>query len=78
MPSITIDIDLDDYDDPELVHELRARGYYVADDDTFEITKENKLDDDDLDLLLELVDKNNNNVYTNRVRDKLHGQRRYG
>lgn len=31
--TISIDVDLDDFDDKELIEELRARGYYVGDED---------------------------------------------
>jgi hypothetical protein len=76
--TVEVDVDLDEFGDEEIVRELKARGYYVQKKSLKEVMGwDDKLDDDDLDLLLELVDKNNNNVYTNRVRDKLHRQRRY-
>jgi hypothetical protein len=70
MAYVTVDVDvyLDEFDNDELVEELKARGYHVQ-DEPFE---DNKLDKFELDFLLDLVDKNNKDVYTNRVRDKLH------
>ena len=76
MPTIStyvdVDVDLDDFDTGELVEELESRGYYVSDDPVPEM---DALDKFELDWLLELVDKNNKDVYTNRVRDKLHNLR---
>ena len=73
MAYITVDVDinLDEFDDDEIVEELEARGYYVQ-KESFEF---NKLDKYDLDFMLDLVDKNNTDVYTNRVRDKLYNLR---
>jgi hypothetical protein len=70
MANITVDVDveLDEFDDDELVEELEHRGYNVS-KNSIEI---DALDKYELDFLLELVDKNNKDVYTNRVRDKLH------
>ena len=68
MAYVTVDVDLDEFDDDEIVEELKDRGYHVQ-DEPFE---DNKLDKFELDFLLDLVDKNNTDVYTNRVRDKLH------
>jgi hypothetical protein len=76
MPTIStyvdVDVDLDDFDTGELVEELESRGYYVSDDPVPEM---DALDKYEIDWLLELVDKNNKDVYTNRVRDKLHNLR---
>ena len=76
MPTIStyvdVDVDLDDFDTGELVEELESRGYYVSDDPVPEM---DALDKFELDWLLELVDKNNKDVYTNRVRDKLYNLR---
>jgi hypothetical protein len=66
--TVDVDVDLDEFDDDELVKELKWRGYHVQ-KDPFE---HNKLDKFELDFLLDLVDKNNTDVYTNIVRDKIH------
>ena len=70
MPYVTVDvdIDLDEFDDDEIVEELQARGYNVHK----EPPENNELDKFEIDFLLDLVDKNNTDVYTNRIRDKLH------
>ena len=70
MPYVTVDvdIDLDEFDDDEIVEELEARGYNVQK----EPLENNELDKFEFDFLLDLVDKNNTDVYTNRIRDKLH------
>ena len=72
--TVTVDVDvyiddvINEMDDKELIDELNSRGYHVE-KDPFE---HNDIDKFELDWLLELVDKNNKDVYTNRVRDKLH------
>ena len=70
MTTITVDVDvyLDEFDDDEIVEELQARGYNVHK----EPLEDNELDKFEFDFLLDLVDKNNTDVYTNRIRDKLH------
>jgi hypothetical protein len=70
MAYVTVDVDvyLDEFDNDELVEELKARGYHVQKDPV----EHNDIDKFELDWLLELVDKNNTDVYTNRVRDKLY------
>ena len=70
MPYVTVDvdIDLDEFDDDEIVEELQARGYNVKK----EPLEKDELDKFEIDFLLDLVDKNNTDVYTNRIRDKLH------
>jgi hypothetical protein len=70
MANITVDVDveLDEFDDDELVEELEHRGYNVSKNPI----EMDALDKYALDFLLDLVDKNNKDVYTNRVRDKLH------
>ena len=71
MPYVTVDVDVDltEFDNDELIEELEHRGFNVSRDP---IPEMDALDKYELDFLLELVDKNNTNVYTNRVRDKLH------
>lgn len=70
MANITVDVDVDlnEVDDDEIVEELEHRGYNVS-KNSIEM---DALDKYELDFLLDLVDKNNKDVYTNRVRDKLH------
>jgi hypothetical protein len=66
MTSITIDIDLDDFDDDEIVDELVARGYHVSknkDIDSFT--------DEDFMLMLNLIDGVTETIEIRRLRDKL-------
>ena len=70
--TVDVDVDLDDFDTDELIEELESRGHYTSSDP---IPEMDALDKYELDWLLELVDKNNKDVYTNRVRDKLHNLR---
>ena len=70
--TVDVDVDLDEFDNDELVEELESRGFNVSSEPILEI---DALDKYELDFLLELVDKNNKDVYTNRVRDKLHALR---
>jgi hypothetical protein len=71
MAYVTVDVDvnLDEFDDDEIVEELESRGFNVSSEP---IPEMDALDMYELDFLLDLVDKNNKDVYTNRVRDKLH------
>jgi len=71
MAYVTVDVELNEFDDEEIVYELKERGYSVQ-KESFEF---NKLDKYELDFILDLVDKNNTDVYTNRVRDKLYNLR---
>ena len=76
MAYITVDVDinLDEFDDDEIVEELEARGYYVQ-KESFEF---NKLDKYDLDFMLDLVNTSDNPLYTkSTLREKLLGAR-YG
>ena len=66
--TVDVDVDLDEFDDDGLVEELEHRGYNVSKNPI----EMDALDKYALDFLLDLVDKNNKDVYTNRVRDKLH------
>lgn len=71
MPTITVDVDvyLDEFDDDELVEEVKARGYTVLEEQV------EKFDTEDWKLLLEIVDTVPETVYTRRVREKLMNQR---
>jgi len=66
---VDVDIDLDDFDNDDLIEELESRGFNVSSEP---IPEMDAFDKYELDFLLDLVDKNNKDVYTNRVRDKLH------
>jgi len=67
--TVDVDIDLDEFDDDELVEEVKARGYTVVEEEV------EKFDMEDWKLLLEIVDTVPETVYTRRVRDKLMHQR---
>lgn len=70
MAYISVEVELDEFDDDEIIEELKGRGYYVDKNgvDT------NELDREDLDLLLELVQTGSSTqpAYMKmRVEDKL-------
>lgn len=67
--TVDVDIDLDEFDDDELVEEVKARGYTVVEEEV------EKFDMEDWKLLLEVIDTVPETVYTRRVRDKLMNQR---
>ena len=71
--TVTIDVDVDvtlnDFDDDDLVEELKSRGYKVNIEELS--PDEADLDKFDLDYLINLVDADNQSWYTRRVRDKL-------
>jgi hypothetical protein len=67
--TVDVDVDLNEFDNDELIDELESRGFNVSSEP---IPEMDALDMYELDFLLDLVDKNNKDVYTNRVRDKLH------
>ena len=67
--TVDVDIDLDVFDDDEIVEELTARGYTVVEEEV------EKFDMEDWKLLLEIVDTVPETVYTRRVREKLMNQR---
>jgi hypothetical protein len=64
MPSVTVDIDLDDFDNDDLVNELQERGYTVS-------QYSNQLTHDDLMLLQQLLDTDLKNWEHTRLRDKI-------
>ena len=72
MPYVTVDvdIDLDEFNDDEIVAELEARGYTVLEQEEVK-----KFEMEDWKLLLEIVDTVPETVYTRRVREKLMNQR---
>ena len=67
--TVDVDVDLDEFDDDEIVEELTARGYTVNKGDVL------GFDMEDWKLLLEIVDTVPETVYTRRVREKLMNQR---
>ena len=69
MAYVTVDVDLDEFDDDELVEEVKTRGYTVVEEDV------EKFHMEDWKLLLEIVDTVPETVYTRRVREKLMDQR---
>ena len=62
---VDVDIDLDEFDDRELVEEMKLRGYSCAKGD------EGGLNREDWQYLIEMLDKQPETWYTRRVRDKL-------
>ena len=63
--SVEVEVDLQDLESDHMVEELELRGYFVAEEDP------NLFDTEDCKLLLEILDKVPETVYTRRVRDKL-------
>ena len=69
MAYVTVDVELDEFNDNELVEEVKARGYTVVEEQV------EKFHMEDWKLLLEIIDSVPETVYTRRVRDKLMEQR---
>lgn len=63
--NVDVEVDLDEFEDHELIDEMNMRGYACIQD------KEAGFDRDDWDLLLDLIDKAPETVYTRRTREKL-------
>lgn len=70
MAYVTVDVDLDEFDNDELIEEVKARGFTVVEADELA-----KFEMEDWKLLLEIIDTVPETVYTRRVRDKLMNQR---
>ena len=70
MAYVTVDVELDEFNDDELVEELESRGYTVVEEEEVK-----KFEMEDWKLLLEIVDTVPETVYTLRVREKLMNQR---
>ena len=70
MAYVTVDVELDEFNDDELVEELESRGYTVVEEEEVK-----KFEMEDWKLLLEIVDTVPETVYTRRVRNKLMDQR---
>lgn len=62
---VDVDIDLDEFDDNELIEEMKLRGYSCAKGDA------SGLDREDWQYLIEMIDKQPVTWYSRRVRDKL-------
>jgi len=75
MPTIStyvdVDVDLDDFDDGELVDELEHRGYQVFK----EGRDAESFDRYDWQMLLELIDCQTRTIELDRVREKILGAR---
>lgn len=67
--TVDVDIDLDEWDDKELIEELEHRGYSVIKGVTEDFDRE------DYDSLIEMIDKLPYSWYTRRIRDKLFAAR---
>ena len=70
MAYVTVDVDLDEFDNDELIEEVKARGFTVVEADELA-----KFEMEDWKLLLEIIDTVPETVYTRRVREKLMNQR---
>jgi len=64
--TVDVDIDLDEFDDDELIDELNSRGYTVSKEPVPE-----SFDREDWHFLLDMLDKQQATWYNRRVRDKL-------
>ena len=71
MAYVTVDVELDEFDDDELVEEVKSRGYTILEEES----EVKKFEMEDWKLLLEIVDTVPETVYTRRVREKLMNQR---
>mgnify|MGYP001051206182 CR=1 FL=1 len=70
--TVDVDVDLDEFDDDEIVDELEHRGYYVSKDKASQ-----GFNREDWQFLLDLLDKQPETWYTRRVREKL-SEARFG
>lgn len=66
MPTIEVSVDLNDFDDDEIIEELESRGYQCSKDEVI-----SDMDREEYLYLIEMIDKMPFNWYTNRIRDKL-------
>lgn len=66
--TVTVDVDLDEFEDDELIEEMKSRGYVcIASDAGGDFERE------DWQFLLEMLDKNLETWYTRRIRNKITG-----
>lgn len=68
---VDVDINLDEFDDNELVEEMKLRGYSCVNGD------EGGMNCEDWQFLIELIDTTPTTWYSRRVRDKIM-EARYG
>ncbi len=71
---VDVDVDLNDFDDDELIEELGSRGFTVVED----LKTSAHLDDADLEFLIAMLDKQEFHWYNARIRDKLFNLRYQG
>ena len=64
---VDVDVDLNDFDDDDLIKELGSRGFTVIEDPAID----SALSNEDLQYLLTLLDKQEFDWYNTRVRDKI-------
>ena len=63
---VDVDIDLDEFDDEEMIEEMRLRGYTCV-----KSNGSGDFDNEDWHFLLDMLDKTEETWYTRRVREKL-------
>jgi hypothetical protein len=68
---VDVDVDLDDFEDDELVGELENRGYKVFK----EVREVESFDRYDWQMLIELIDRQPRTVELDQVREKIIGAR---
>jgi hypothetical protein len=68
---VDVDVDLDDFEDDELVGELENRGYQVFK----EVREVESFDRYDWQMLIELIDRQTRTLELDRVREKIIGAR---
>lgn len=66
MPTIEVSVDLNDFDDDEIIEELESRGYQCSKDEFIA-----DMDREEYLYLIKIIDKMPFNWYTNRIREKL-------
>ena len=71
--TVDVDVDLDEFDDSDLIDELESRGYTAVRSEGYE----KPFDREDWQYLLDLLDKQPVTWYTRRVREKL-SEARFG
>lgn len=66
---VDVEVDIDEFEDEELIEELRSRGYAIAQDQS------NSIDKYDIEFLLNLIDRSEQTWYIRGVREKLFNMR---
>jgi hypothetical protein len=67
---VDVEVDIGEFEDEELIEELRSRGYKIAEDQS-----DTKIDKYDIEFLLNLIDRSEQTWYIRCVRDKLFNMR---